>query len=143
MKAEKLISAIRELVALADKEAYYRDNNLQIRFTIEDSDSSYVIGTREDGNVYFSVYYGSEMGFRFYLEKDGTLLLDQGSTAQLIEYSGPGQVLSVIDNAGEALLTLGKAAIESGEYEFKTLDEVIEEFRKLREGDKKDEGEKH
>ena len=141
MKAEKLINAIRELVALADKEAYYRDNNLQLRFTIEDS--SYVIGTREDGNVYFSVYYGSEMGFRFYLEKDGTLLLDQGSTAQLIEYSGPGQVLSVIDNAGEALLTLGKAAIESGDYEFKTLEEVNEEFRKIREGDKKSKGETH
>lgn len=141
MKAEKLISAIRELVRLADKEAYYRDNNLQLRFNIDDS--SYVIGTREDGKVYFSVYYGSEMGFRFYFEKDGTLLLDQGSTAQLIEYSGPGQVLGVIDNAGDALLTLGKAAIESGDYEFKTLDEVIEEFKKIREGDKKKEGETH
>ena len=141
MKAEKLISAIRELVALADKEAYYRDNNLQIRFTIDDS--SYVIGTREDGKVYFSLYYGDEMGFRFYLEKDGTLILDKGSTAQLIEYSGPDQVLSVIENAGEALLTLGKAAIESGDYEFKTLDEVLEEFRKIRESDKKGKGEPH
>ena len=55
MKAEKLINAIRELVRLSDKEAYYRDNNLQLRFTLDDS--SYVIGTREDGIVHFSVYY--------------------------------------------------------------------------------------
>jgi hypothetical protein len=83
------------------------------------------------------------MGFKFYLEKNGSVLLDQGSTANLIEYSGPGQVLGVIDNAGEALLTLGRAAIEAGDYEFKTMEQVSEEFRKIREGDKKDEGEKH
>lgn len=141
MKAEKLINAIEELVRLADKEAYYRDDNLQLRFSIDDS--SYVIGTREDGIVYLSVYFGFEMGFKFYLEKDGSVLLDQGSTANLIEYSGPGQVLGVIDNAGEALLTLGRAAIESGEYEFKTMEQVSEEFRKIRAGDIKDEGEKH
>ena len=141
MKAEKLISAINELVRLSDKEVYYRDNNLQLRFTLEDS--SYVIGNREDGIVYLSVYFGLEIGFKFYLEKDGTVLLDMGSTANLIEYSGPEHVLSVIDNAGEALLTLGKAAIESGEYEFKTMQEVSEEFRRIREGDKKNEGEKH
>lgn len=141
MKAEKLINAIRELVRLSDKEAYYRDNNLQLRFMLDDS--SYVIGTREDGIVHFSVYYGFEMGFKFFLEKDGSLLLDSGSTANLIEYSGPEQVLGVIDNAGDALLTLGKAAIESGEYEFKTMEEINEEFRKIREGDKKNEGPKH
>lgn len=141
MKAEKLLQAIEELVRLADKEAYYRDDNLQLRFSLDES--SYVIGTREDGIVYLSVYFGFEMGFKFYLEKDGSVLLDQGSTADLIEYSGPGQVLDVIDNAGEALLTLGRAAIEAGDYEFKTMEEVSEEFRKIREGDIKDEGEKH
>jgi hypothetical protein len=141
MKAEKLINAIEELVRLADKEVYYRDDNLQLRFSLDDS--SYVIGTREDGIVYLSVYFGFEMGFKFYLEKNGSVLLDQGSTANLIEYSGPGQVLGVIDNAGEALLTLGRAAIEAGDYEFKTMEQVSEEFRKIRERDIKDEGEKH
>lgn len=141
MKAEKLIQAIEELVRLADKEAYYRDDNLQLRFSLDDS--SYVIGTREDGIVYLSVYFGFEMGFKFYLEKDGAVLLEEGSTANLIEYSGPAQVLNVIDNAGEALLALGTAAIEAGDYEFKTMEEVSEEFRKIREGDKRDEGEKH
>jgi len=141
MKAEKLIHAIEELVRLADKEAYYRDDNLQLRFSLDDS--SYVIGTREDGVVYLSVYFGFEIGFKFYLEKNGFVLLDQGSTENLIEYSGPGQVLSMIDNAGEALLTLGRAAIESGDYEFKTMERLSEEFMKIREWDKKDEGEKH
>lgn len=141
MKANKLIKAIEELVRLADKEAYYRSDNLQLRFPIDDS--SYVIGTREDGIVYLSLYYGYEMGFKFYLEKDGTVLLDQGSTPNLIEYSGPDQVLAVIDSAGEALLTLGSAAIESGDYEFNTMEEITEEFRKIREGDKKSDGEKH
>ena len=141
MKAEKLINAIEELVRLSDKEAYYRDDNLQLRFSLEDSD--YVIGTREDGIVYLSVYYGLEMGFKFYIEKDGSVLLDQGSTPNLIDYSGPEYVLSVIDNAGEGLLALGKAAIESGEYEFKTMDQVNDEFRRIRDGDKIDEGEKH
>ena len=141
MKAEKLIHAIRELVRISDKEAYYKDDNLQLRFSLDDS--SYVIGTREDGIVYLSVYFGFEMGFKFYLEKDGSVLLDEGSTANLIEYSGPGQVIAVIDNAGEALLTLGRAAIEAGDYEFKTMEEVSEEFRKIREGDKNKYGEKH
>ena len=141
MKAEKLIKAIEEIVRLADKEAYYRDDNLQLRFSLDDSD--YVIGTREDGIVYLSVYYGLEMGFKFYMEKNGSVLLDQGSIPNLIDYSGPEYVLSVIDNAGEGLLALGRAAIESGEYEFKTMDQVNEEFRKIREGDKKDDGEKH
>ena len=141
MKAEKLINAIESLVRLADKEAYYRDDNLQIRFSLEDS--SYVIGTRQDGIVYLSVYYGVEMGFKFYMEKDGTVLLDQGSTPNLIEYSGPGHVISIIDNAGEGLLAFGQAAIESGDYEFKTMDQITEELSHIDMGRKIDDGEKH
>src|SRR3972149_449345 len=52
MKVPKLIQSIEELVKLADKEFYYRENNLQLRFSSQDS--VFVIGTREDGTVYLS-----------------------------------------------------------------------------------------
>lgn len=135
MKAKRLIRAIEQLVSLADKEIYYRDNNLQLGFS--SADSNYVIGTRDDGTVFLSVYFGFEMGFKFYLEKDGTLHLEEGSTPTLLEYSGLEQVLNLINNAGEALFAFGREAIEAGNYEFKTMDQVKEEFKKIRTGDKK------
>jgi len=130
MKATKLIGTILKLVKLADKEYYYNDHNLQLRFSSEDS--TYVIGTKENGSIYLSVYFGFEMGFKFYLERDGTVLMDEGSTADLIEYYGPEYVISLINNAGEALLIFGTGAIESGNYEFKTMEQVREEFRQIR-----------
>ncbi|MGH7851098.1 MAG: hypothetical protein ACREOP_12440 [Thermodesulfobacteriota bacterium] len=53
MKVPKLIQSIEELIKLADKEFYYRENNLQLRFSSQDS--VIVIRTREDGTVYLSV----------------------------------------------------------------------------------------
>lgn len=135
MKVPKLIHSIEELVRLADKDFYYRKNNLQLRFSSEDS--VFVIGTREDGAVYLSVYYGSEMGFKFYMEKDGTLLMEEGSMPGLLEYSGPEHLLKIIDDSGELLLAFGTEAIEWGNYEFQTMDHVREEFEKLKERDKK------
>ncbi len=135
MKALKLIRSIEELVKLADKEYYYRENNLQLRFT--SPDSVFVIGTREDGRVYLSVYYGSEMGFKFYMEKDGTLLTDEGTTPSLLEYNSLEYVLGIIDNSGEILLSFGAEAIEWGNYEFKTMDQVNHEFGRIRKNDKK------
>ncbi|MEW6145012.1 MAG: hypothetical protein AB1598_08360 [Thermodesulfobacteriota bacterium] len=135
MKVPKLIHSIEELVRLADKEFYYRENNLQLTFSSEDS--VFVIGTREDGAVYLSVYYGSEMGFKFYMEKDGTLLMEEGSIPGLLEHSGPEHLLNMINDSGEFLLRFGREAIEWGSYEFKTMDQVREEFERLRQGDKK------
>lgn len=135
MKALRMMDAIQRLVSLADKDIYYRNNNLQIRFASEDS--VYVIGTREDGSVYLSVFFGFEMDFKFYFEKDGTLLTEEGSTPTLLEYSGLGQVLNLINNAGDALLAFGMGAIESGDYEFKTMEQVREEFGRIRSGDRK------
>ncbi|MCZ6527245.1 MAG: hypothetical protein O6702_00730 [Candidatus Dadabacteria bacterium] len=140
MKATKLIDTILKLVKLADKEYYYNDHNLQLRFSSEDS--TYVIGTKENGTIYLSVYFGFEIDFKFYLEKDGTVLLDEGSTATLIEYYGPEYVISLINNAGEALLIFGTGAIESGNYEFKTMEQVTEEFRQIR-NPVKEKSEKH
>ncbi|MCH7517596.1 MAG: hypothetical protein IH964_01030 [Candidatus Dadabacteria bacterium] len=140
MKATKLINTILKLVKLADKEYYYNDHNLQLRFSSEDS--TYVIGTKENGTIYLSVYFGFEIDFKFYLEKDGTVLLDEGSTATLIEYYGPEYVISLINNAGEALLIFGTDAIESGNYEFKTMEQVTEEFRQIR-NPVKEKSEKH
>ena len=140
MKATKLIDTILKLVKLADKEYYYNDHNLQLRFSSEDS--TYVIGTKENGTIYLSVYFGFEIDFKFYLEKDGTVLLDEGSTATLIEYYGPEYVISLINNAGEALLIFGPDAIESGNYEFKTMEQVTEEFRQIR-NPAKEKSEKH
>ncbi len=135
MKASRLIRSIEQLVSLADKEIYYRKNNLQLGFSSRDS--NYVIGTRDDGTVYLSVYFGLEMGFKFYMEKDGTLHLEEGSTPALLEYSGIEQVLNLINNAGDALFAFGREAIEAGNYEFKTMDQVEEEFRKIRTADRK------
>ena len=135
MKVLKMIRSIEELVRLADKEFYYRENNLQLRFSSQDS--VFVIGTREDGTVYLSVYYGSEIDFKFYIEKDGTLLMEEGSTPGLLEFTGPEQVLNLINNSGELLLDFGAEAIEWGNYEFKTMDQVREEFGRLRQRDKK------
>ncbi len=139
MKASRLIRAIEEIVNLADKEIYYRKNDFQLRFSSQDS--VYVIGTREDGTIYLSVFFGFEMNFKFYLEKDGTLLTEEGSTPDLLEYSGPGQVLNLINNSGDALLAFGTEAIESGNYEFRTMEQVREEFRKIRTGDMKKDNE--
>ena len=110
MKVLKMIRSIEELVRLADKEFYYRENNLQLRFCSQDS--VFVIGTREDGTVYLSVYYGSEIDFKFYIEKDGTLLMEEGNTPSLIGFTGPEQVLNLINNSGEFLLDFGAEAIE-------------------------------
>ena len=140
MKATKLIDTILKLVKLADKEYYYNNHNLQLRFSSEDS--TYVIGTKENGTIYLSVYFGFEIDFKFYLEKDGTVLLDKGSTATLIEYYGPEYVISLINNAGEALLIFGTDAIESGNCEFKTMEQVTEEFRQIR-NPVKEKSEKH
>lgn len=140
MKATKLIDTILKLVKLADKEYYYNDHKLQ--FTFSSEDSTYVIGTKENGTIYLSVYFGFEIDFKFYLEKDGTVLLDEGSTATLIEYYGPEYVISLINNAGEALLIFGTDAIESGNYEFKTMEQVTEEFRQIR-NPVKEKSEKH
>ena len=130
MKVPKLIHNIETIVKLADKEYYYNENNLQLRFASEDS--AFVIGTREDGAVYLSIYYGSEMGFKFYMTKDGTLLMEEGSMPGLLEYSGPEYLLDMIDNSGEFILGFGAQAIEWGNYEFKTMDEVRDEFDKLK-----------
>ncbi|MCZ6555580.1 MAG: hypothetical protein O6759_05625 [Candidatus Dadabacteria bacterium] len=140
MKATKLIDTILKLVKLADKEYYYNDHNLQLRFSSEDS--TYVIGTKDNGTICLSVYFGFEIDFKFYLEKDGTVLLDEGSAATLIEYYGPEYVINLINNAGEALLIFGTGAIESGNYEFKTMEQVTEEFRQIR-NPVKEKSEKH
>ncbi len=135
MKVPKLIQSIEKLVKLADKEFYYRENNLQLRFSSQDS--AFVIGTREDGTVYLSVYYGSEMGFKFYMEKDGSLLMEEGSVPGLLEHSGPEYLLRMIDESGEFLLGFCSEAIEWGNYEFKTMDQVNREFGRIRKNDKK------
>ena len=135
MKVLKLIHSIEELVKLADKEFYYRENSLQLRFSSRDS--VFVICTRGDSTVYLSVYYGSEMGFKFYMEKDGTLLMEEGSMPGLLEHSGPEHILSMIDGSGEFLLGFGAEAIEWGNYEFKTMDQVREEFERIKQVDKK------
>lgn len=140
MKATKLIDTIEKLVKLADKEFYYNDHNLQLRFASQDS--SYVVGTRQNGTIYLSVYFGFEMDFKFYLERDGTVLLDKGSSVDLVEYYGPEYVISLINNAGEALLIFGTSAIDAGNYEFKTMEQVTEEFRQIT-NPSKEEPDKH
>ena len=134
-KVKRLINAIEELVRLADKEIYYRKDDFQLRF--ETDDSVYVIGTRDDGSVYLSVYFGSEIGFKFHFEKDGALLLEEGSIPALLEYSSIEQVMDIVDGSGEALLTLGTEAIEAGNYEFKRAEEVNKEFARIRSADRK------
>lgn len=140
MKATKLLETIKTLIKLADKEYYFNEHNFQLRFV--SADSTYVVGTRENGWIYLSVYFGLEVDFKFYIERDGTVLLDEGSSANLMEYYGPEYVISLINNAGEALLLFGRAAIEEGNYEFKTMEEVIEEFRQIR-NTVKEEPDKH
>jgi hypothetical protein len=130
MKAAKLVETIEKLVKLADKEYYYNEHNFQLRFASEDS--TYVVGSRQNGWIYLSVYFGSQMDFKFYIERDGTVLLDEGSSADLMEYYGPEYVISLINNAGQALLIFGTGAIECGNYEFKTMEQVMEEFRQIR-----------
>ncbi|HVY54555.1 MAG TPA: hypothetical protein VHC46_02270, partial [Thermodesulfobacteriota bacterium] len=97
MKVPKLIHNIETLVKLADKEYYYKENNLQLRFASEDS--VFVIGTREDGAICLSIYYGSEIGFKFYMTKDGTMLMEEGSMPGLLEHSGLEYLLDMIDNS--------------------------------------------
>jgi len=141
MKAKRLIEAVNRLVRLSDKSIYYKNNDLQLRFGSQESE--FVISTRLDGTVSVSIYFGYEMNFKFYLRKDGTVLMDEGSTANLIEYSGLDQVLILINNVGEALLNFGTESIESGNYEFRPMEDVRAEFDKFRNIDKKEENDKH
>jgi len=141
MKAKRLIEAVNRLVRLSDKSIYYKNNDLQLRFGSQESE--FVISTRLDGTVSVSIYFGYEMNFKFYLQKDGTVLMDEGSTANLIEYSGLDQVLILINNVGEALLNFGTESIDSGNYEFRPMEDVRAEFDKLRNIDKKEETDKH
>ena len=140
MKAAKLVETIEKLVKLADKEYYYNEHNFQLRFQSEDS--TYVVGSRQNGWIYLSVFFGSQMDFKFYIERDGTVLLDEGSSADLMEYYGPEYVISLINNAGQALLVFGTGAIECGNYEFKTMEQVTQEFRQIR-NPAKEEPDKH
>ena len=140
MKATKLVETIQELVKLADKEYYYNEHNFQLRF--ESQDSSYVVGSRQNGWIYLSVYFGSQIDFKFYIERDGSVLLDEGSSVDLVEYYGPEYVISLINNAAEGLLIFGTGAIESGNYHFKTMEQVTEEFRQIR-NPVKEEPDKH
>jgi hypothetical protein len=130
MKAAKLVEPIQKLVKLADKEYYYNEHNFQLRFASEDS--TYVVGSRQNGWIYLFVFFGSQMDFKFYIERDGTVLLDEGSSADLMEDYGPEYVISLINNAGQALLVFGTGAIECGNYEFKTMEQVTQEFRQIR-----------
>lgn len=129
MKATNLLETIQKLMKLADKEYYYDEHNFQLRF--ESQDSSYVVGSRKNGWIYLSVYFGSQIDFKFYIERDGSVLLDEGSSADLVEYYGPEYVISLMNNAAEGLLIFGTGAIESGTYQFKTMEQVTEEFNQL------------
>lgn len=129
MKATNLLETIQKLMKLADKEYYYNEHNFQLRF--ESQDSSYVVGSRKNGWIYLSVFFGSQIDFKFYIERDGTILLEEGSSYDLVEYYGPDYVISLINNAAEALLIFGTGAIESGNYEFKTMEQVTEEFSQI------------
>lgn len=140
MKATNLLETIQKLMGLADKTYYYDEHNFQLRF--ESQDSSYVVGSRKNGWIYLSVYFGSQIDFKFYIERDGSVLLDEGSSADLVEYYGPEYVISLINNAAEALLLFGTGAIESGAYQFKTMEQVTEEFNQIR-NPVKEEPQKH
>ena len=134
MKVVEFIKAVEELVRLADKESYYKRDDMQLRFASEDSE--YILGTRADGKIYLSVYYGFEVNFKFYVDKDGTLDTENGSSEMLLEYYGPEYVISIVNDCGSALLEFGKWAIDTGNYEFKTMGQVSEEFNKIKDGDK-------
>ncbi|MGB2691700.1 MAG: hypothetical protein WBB48_05590 [Thermodesulfobacteriota bacterium] len=140
MKATDLLETIQKLMKLTDKEYFYNEHNFQLRF--ESQDSTYVVGSRKNGWIYLSVYFGSQIDFKFYIERDGTILLEEGSSFDLVEYYGPDYVISLINNAGEALLLFGTEAIESGNYEFKTMEQVTEEFQQIR-NPVKEEPDKH
>lgn len=140
MKATDLLETIQKLMKLADKEYFYNEHNFQLRF--ESQDSTYVVGSRKNGWIYLSVYFGSQIDFKFYIERDGTILLEEGSSFDLVEYYGPDYVITLINNAGEALLLFGTEAIESGNYEFKRMEQVTEEFQQIR-NPVKEEPDKH
>jgi len=130
VKANRLIEVVETLVKLADKEIYYKRNDLFLSFSTEDS--TYVVEARNDGLVCLSVYFGFEMDFKFYLDKSGNILVDKGTTPDIVQNYGLDQAVDLINNCGDSLLIFGNEAIESGNYDFKTFGQLKREIDSIK-----------
>lgn len=128
MKVISLRDSIIELIKYADKEAYLIKNNLYLE--INKDGTRFSIYTRKDGIMSITIYFSDAIYYKFFIDNTGYLLSERGSTPDLIERYGLNYIVSLLENASDKLIEIGKDAINSGNYRFRDTsnDENIEEI---------------
>ncbi len=117
MKLEKLIYTIEELVKKADKQIYY--DNREMYLEIKSPETRFSIHTKEDNTLCTTIYVADGIYYKFFTERDGTLLLEKGSVPDLIETFGLNYIFRLFDNAAPSMLEIGRNAIETDNYVFR------------------------
>ena len=117
MKLDKLIYTIEELIKTAGKQFYYL--NKELYFEINTPETRFSIFTKEDNTLCTTIYVADGIYYKFFTERDGTLLLEKGSVPDLIENFGINYIFKLINTAAPAMLEIGINAIEQGNYVFR------------------------
>ena len=86
MKLDKLIYTIEQLIKKADKQIYY--DNKELYLEINSPETRFSIYTKDDNTVCTTIYIADGIYYKFFTERDGTLLLEKGSVPDLIESFG-------------------------------------------------------
>ncbi|NIV43241.1 MAG: hypothetical protein GWN11_12720 [Candidatus Dadabacteria bacterium] len=119
MKLDKLINTIEKLVDKADKQTYF--DKKELYFEINAPETRFSISTKEDGTLCTTIHVTDSIFYKFYTERDGTLLLEKGSTPDLIENFGLNYIFNLFDNAASGMLEIGLREIESNDYIFRHI----------------------
>ncbi|HSG29972.1 MAG TPA: hypothetical protein VLB82_00330 [Thermodesulfobacteriota bacterium] len=117
MKLDKLINTIKELVDKADKQIYF--DKKELYFEINAPETRFSISTKQDGTLCITIHVTDGIFYKFYTERDGTLLLEKGSVPDLIENFGLNYIFKLFDNAAPGMLEIGLREIESNDYIFR------------------------
>ncbi len=119
MKLDKLIHTIEELVRKADKQIYYDKKELYLE--IKSPKTRFSISTKEDGTLCTTIYVSDGIYYKFFTERDGTLLLEKGSVPDLIENFGLNYIFKLFDNAAPGMLEIGIGVIEREDHIFRHI----------------------
>lgn len=117
MKLDKLIYTIEELIKKADKQIYY--DNKELYLEINSPETRFSIYTKDDNTVCTTIYIADGIYYKFFTERDGTLLLEKGSVPDLIESFGLNYIFKLFNNAAPTMLEIGINAIETDSYVFR------------------------
>lgn len=117
MKLDKLVHTIEELVKKADKQIYYQKKELYLE--IKSPETRFSIHTKDDNTLCTTIYVADGIYYKFFTERDGTLLLEKGSVPDLVENFGLNYIFKLFENAAPSMLEIGLNAIETDNYVFR------------------------